>query len=70
MVTQNKTWQFYKRIKNDNYNVWRKSTLLHFELGVVISELLKTPPPPPPLPLPLIEHIEFSRSFKMHQPKL
>ncbi len=34
--------------KNDNYNVWRKSTLQHFDLGAVISSLkiLKTPPLP------------------------
>ncbi len=44
MVTQNKTWRFSKRIKNDNYNVWRKSTSQHFDLGAVISS--------PPLPLP------------------
>ncbi len=48
MVTQNKTWRFSKRIKNYNYNVWRKSTSQHFDLGVVISSLLKTPPPPVP----------------------
>ncbi len=46
MVTQNKTWRFSKRIKNDNYNVWRKSTSQHFDLGAVISSLLKTPPLP------------------------
>ncbi len=49
MVTENKTWQFSKRIKNDNYNVWRKSTSQHFDLGAVISSLLKTPPLPHPL---------------------
>ncbi len=53
MVTQNKTWRFSKRINNDNYNVWRKSTLQHFDLGAVISSLLKTPPLPPPPPLAL-----------------
>ncbi len=47
MVTQNKVWRFSKRINNDNYNVWRKSTSQHFDLGAVISSLLKT------LPLPL-----------------
>ncbi len=26
MVTQNKTWRFSKRVKKDNYNVWRNST--------------------------------------------
>ncbi len=30
--------------KNYNYNVWRKSTLQHFDLSAVISSLLKTPP--------------------------
>ncbi len=49
MVTQNKTWRFSKRINNDNYNVWRKSTSEHFDLGAVISSLLKT------LPLPSIQ---------------
>ncbi len=44
MVTQNKSWRFSKRINNENYNVWRKSTLQHFDLGAVISSLLKTPP--------------------------
>ncbi len=52
MVTQNKTCRFSKRIKNDDYNVWRKSTSQHFDLGAVISSLLKTPPLPRPLPLP------------------
>ncbi len=33
-----------KRINNDNYNVWRKSTSQHFDLGAVISSLLKTLP--------------------------
>ncbi len=51
---QNKTWRFSKRIKNDNYNVWRKSTSQHFDLGAVISSLLKTPLPPLPHPLTLL----------------
>ncbi len=42
MVTQNKTWRFSKEIKNDNYNVWRKSTLQLFDLGAVISSLLRS----------------------------
>ncbi len=37
MVTQNKTCRFSKRIKNDDYNVWRMSTSQHFDLGAVIS---------------------------------
>ncbi len=32
--------------------MWRKSTLQHFDLGAVISSLLKTAPPPSPSPSP------------------
>ncbi len=60
MVTQNKTWRFSKRINNDNYNVWRKSTSEHFDLGAVISSLLKTPP------LPGEVHINSSKLREEH----
>ncbi len=57
MVTQNKTWRFSKWIKMITIMCGRKSTSQHFDLGAVISSLLKTPALalalalPPPLPL-------------------
>ncbi len=44
--------------------MWRKSTLQHFDLGAVISSLLKTPP----LPLPSIQPV--SCEDKVHRTRL
>uniref|UniRef100_A0A8C2ILY6 U2 small nuclear RNA auxiliary factor 1 n=1 Tax=Cyprinus carpio TaxID=7962 RepID=A0A8C2ILY6_CYPCA len=56
MVTQNKTLRFSKRIKNDNYNVWRKSTSQHFDLCAVISSLSGAH-------LQLLDHIDLHSVF-------
>ncbi len=39
MATQNKTWQLSKWLIYDNYNVWRKNTSQHFDLGAVIQPI-------------------------------